>query len=367
MTDTDDPSRPPSTLERPAVNSVPKALRPPGVHRVRTRPDEWVDDAGATVIDPAVLGRLRRLVIPPAWTDVWATLDASASVQATGVDGRGRTQYRYAPEAIALATDRKFDQMLVFAAALPALRRTVVKDMAGRHHDVPGLRTVTATVVRLLDRGLLRVGNERYARDNHTYGLTTLRPNQVAVHGPTITFDFVGKEHVAHRVAVTDRAAARVVSALLATERDHESPLFSAAGEHPAHLVTSAAVNAYLHAHTGAPATAKAFRTWGATVAAVAVLAGAESSKSGPRRRKERLAAEAAAALLGDTVAVTRSSYIHPAWLDAGRSPVVVSAVTDAAIRLRTLSVKVLFPDPSVQAAVLSQLDDASAPLLTST
>ena len=197
---------------KPEVNTVSRALRPLGVHRVRTRPDEWVDDAGTTVIDPAVLGRLRGLAIPPAWTDVWATLDASASVQATGVDGRGRTQYRYAPEAIALAADRKFEQMLAFAAALPALRKNVADDLAGKHRDVRAPRTVTAAVVRLLDRGLLRVGNERYARDNHTYGLTTLRRNQVAVRGQTITFDFVGKEHVAHRVSVTDRAVARVVS-----------------------------------------------------------------------------------------------------------------------------------------------------------
>ena len=175
-----------------------------------------------------------------------------------------------------------------------------------------------------------------------------------------MTFDFVGKEHVAHRVAVTDRAAARVVTALLATNSNDDSPLFSTVGEHPTRLVTSAAVNAYLHSHTGAPATAKVFRTWGATVAAVAVLAGAESSKSGPRLPKERLAAGAAAELLGDTVAVARSSYIHPAWLDAGRSPVVASAVTDAAARLRTFSVTVLFPDPAIQAAVLSELADAS-------
>jgi DNA topoisomerase-1 len=343
------------------VRSVPRALRPAGVHRVRTRPDQWIDDAGAPVIDPSVLGRLGRLAIPPAWRDVWATLDASASVQATGVDGRGRTQYRYAPEAIALANDRKFDQMLVFAAALPALRQNVADDLAGRHHDVRAPRTVTAAVVRLLDLGLLRVGNERYARDNHTYGLTTLRRNQVAVHGPTITFDFVGKEHLAHTVVVTDRAAARVVRALLATEGDDESPLFSTSGEHPARLVTSAAVNAYLHSHTGAPATAKVFRTWGATVAAVAVLAGAEYPTSGHHVPKERLATGAAAALLGDTVAVTRSSYIHPAWVDAGRSPIVASAVTDAALRLRTLSVTVLFPDPAIQAAVLAELADAPA------
>ena len=118
------------------MNSVPRALRPLGVHRVRTRPDEWVDDAGTAVIDPAVLGRLRRLAIPPAWTEVWATLDASAPVQATGVDGRGRTQYRYAPDAIALAADLKFDHMLVFAAALPALRKAVADDLDEGHHDL---------------------------------------------------------------------------------------------------------------------------------------------------------------------------------------------------------------------------------------
>jgi DNA topoisomerase I len=313
------------------------------------------------VTSPTVLGRLRRLAIPPAWTDVWAALDASASVQATGVDGRGRTQYRYAPEAIALATDRKFEQMLLFAAALPALRRSVADDLTKGHQDVRVPRTITAAVVRLLDRGLLRVGNERYARDNHTYGLTTLRRNQVAVHGTTITFDFVGKEHVAHKLAVTDRAAARVVSALLGTEGNDESPLFSVVGERPAHRVTSAAVNAYLHSHTGAPATAKVFRTWGATVAAVAVLAGAEPSVSGVHVPKERLAAGAAAALLGDSVAVTRSSYIHPAWLDVGRSPLVASAVSDAAIRLRTLSVTALVADPAIQAAVLAALVDAHA------
>ncbi len=343
------------------MSSVPRALRPLGLHRVSARPDEWVDDAGAAVIDQAVLGRLKRLAIPPAWTDVWATLDAFAPVQATGVDRRGRTQYRYAPEAIALAADRKFEQMLAFAAALPALRKTVDDDLTAWRHDVRAPHAVTAAVVRLLDRGLLRVGNERYARDNHTYGLTTLRRNQVAVHGPTITFDFVGKEHLAHKVAVTDRAAARVVSGLLAADSNDESPLFSTAGEHSTRIVTSAAVNAYLHSHTGAPATAKVFRTWGATVAAVAVLAGAEASTSAPRLSKERLAAEAAAALLGDTVSVTRSSYIHPDWLDAGRSPAVASAVSDAATRLRTRSITVLFPDPEIQAAVLSELDAAPA------
>jgi DNA topoisomerase-1 len=342
------------------VKSVPRALRPLGVHRVSARPDEWVDNVGTEVVDPAILRRLRRLAIPPAWTEVWATLDASASVQATGIDSRGRTQYRYAPEAVALAANRKFEQMLVFAAVLPALRKSVVDDLARGRHDVLAPRTVTAAVVRLLDRGLLRVGNERYARDNHTYGLTTLRCNQVAVHGQTMIFDFVGKEHVAHKVSVTDRAVARVVSALLATKSGDESPLFATDNGHPAHLVTSAAVNAYLHSHTSSPATAKVFRTWGATVAAVAVLAGAESPKGSPRAAKERVAAGAAAELLGDTVAVTRSSYIHPAWIDAGRSPTVVSAVTDAAGRLRTHSVRVLLPDPALQAAVLSELADAT-------
>jgi DNA topoisomerase I len=349
------------TRSRSGTLPTPRTLRPAGLHRITARPATWVDDAGDSVDDPAALERLERLVIPPAWVDVWASTDANASVQATGVDQRGRTQYRYSPAARDLATDSKYTRMTLFAAALPALRLQVAHDLAAYRHDPLGPRVVTAAIVRLLERGLLRVGNDRYARDNHTYGLTTLRRNHVDTRGSNITFRFIGKEHVLHTVTVQDQATAKVVRALVSSAGDDAQPLFVVRDEHGTHHVTSAAVNAYLHAHTQAPATAKVFRTWGATVAAVAVLAGAEPPADVSGRSRERLAVAAAATLLGDTVTVTRSSYIHPAWIDAGRSALVAAAVAESSARVGTRAVANLFPDPSVQAAVLSEITDTTA------
>ncbi len=308
--------------------------------------------------DPAVLERLRRLAIPPAWLDVWASADANASVQATGIDQRGRTQYRYSPAALHLASDDKFARMTLFAAAMPALRLQVARDIARYRQDPLDARVVTATIVRLLERGLLRVGNDRYARDNHTYGLTTLRRNHVETRGSTITFHFVGKEHLAHTVTVHDQVTARVVGALVRAAGNDAQPIFAVTGESGTHHVTSAAVNAYLHAHTQAPASAKVFRTWGATVAAVAVLAGAEPPADVSAKSRERLAVGAAATLLGDTPSVTRSSYIHPAWISAGRSDLVAVAVAESSDRVGTRAVTSLFTDPGVQAAVLSGITD---------
>jgi DNA topoisomerase-1 len=339
---------------------TPRAFRPPGLHRITARPDKWVDEAGDSVDDPAVLERLRRLAIPPAWVEVWASTHADASVQATGVDVRGRTQYRYSPEARHLASDYKFARMTLFAAAIPALRIQVARDIARYRQDPLGARVVTAAIVRLLDRGLLRVGNDKYARDNHTYGLTTLHRNHVDTRGSTITFHFIGKEHLSHTVTVQDRVTAKVVGALVSAAGNDAQPIFAVADEHGTHHVTSAAVNAYLHAHTQAPASAKVFRTWGATVIAVAVLAGAEPPADVSARSRERLAVGAAATLLGDTASVTRSSYIHPAWIDVGLSDVVAAAVDESSDRLGTRHVASLFTDPGVQAAVLSGITDAA-------
>src|SRR5580704_7804865 len=334
---------------------IPRAFRPPGLHRIAARPDEWVDGAGDPVDDPAVLERLRQLAIPPAWVDVWASTDANASVQATGVDTRGRTQYRYSPAARDLASDEKFARMTMFAAAIPALRLQVERDIAHYRRDPFGAPVVTAAMVRLLDRGLLRVGSDRYARDNHTYGLTTLRRNHVETRGSTITFHFIGKEHLPQTVTVHDQATAKVVGALVSSADNDAQPLFAVTGEHGTHHVTSAAVNAYLHAHTQAPASAKVFRTWGATVAAVAVLAGAEPPADVSGRSRERLAVGAAATLLGDTASVTRSSYIHPAWINVGRSDVVAATVAESSARVGTRAVASIFTDPAVQAAILSE------------
>ena len=347
--------------ENLGLGGVARTFRPPGLHRIAARPDRWVDEAGSSVDDPAVLERLQRLAIPPAWVDVWASADAGASVQATGVDQRGRTQYRYSPAAVDLASDRKFERMTLFAAGIPALDHQVAGDIAHYRRDPLAPRVVTAAVVRLLERGLLRVGNDRYARDNHTYGLTTLRRSHVETSGPTITFHFVGKEHRPHTVEVHDRVTAKVVGALVRAAADDAQPIFTASGEQGAHHVTSAAVNAYLHAHTQSPASAKVFRTWGATVAAVAVLAGAEPPAEVSARSRERLAVGAAATLLGDTATVTRSSYIHPAWTDVGRSETVVAAVAESSARVGTTAVTSLFTDPGLQAAVLTGITNATS------
>jgi DNA topoisomerase-1 len=312
------------------------------------------------VDDPGVLERLQRLAIPPAWGEVWGSADPNASVQATGVDQRGRTQYRYSPEAQHLASDDKFARMTLFAAALPGLRLQVSRDIARFRRDPLGAEVVTAAIVRLLERGLLRVGNDRYVRDNHTYGLTTLRRNHVATRGSTMTFHFVGKEHRPHIVTVHDQTTAKVVGALVDAARDDAQPIFAVSGVHGTHHVTSAAVNAYLHAHTHAPASAKVFRTWGATVAAVAVLAGAEPPPDVSARSREGLAVGAAATLLGDTATVTRSSYIHPAWITAGHSKLMATAVAESSDRVRSRAVTSLFTDERIQAAVLSGLTDAS-------
>jgi DNA topoisomerase-1 len=319
-----------------------------------------VDDAGGLVEDPDVLERLRRLAIPPAWGDVWASTDPDAAVQATGVDQRGRTQYRYSPAAQHLASDEKFARMTLFAAALPGLRHEVGRDIAKYRQDPFGPHVVTATIVRLLERGLLRVGNDRYARDNQTYGLTTLRRNHVDTRGSTMTFHFVGKEHLPHSVTVHDQKTAKVVGALVDAASDDEQPIFAVTDDHGTHHVTSAAVNAYLHAHTQAPASAKVFRTWGATVAAVAVLAGAEAPGNVSARSREGLAIAAAATLLGDTASVTRSSYIHPAWIEAGHSDLMATAVAESSDRHGTRAVTSLFTDEGLQAAVLSGITDAS-------
>jgi DNA topoisomerase I len=344
---------------------TPRAFRPPGFHRITARPDTWLDEARASVEDRAVLARLRQLAIPPAWVEVWASADPEASVQATGVDQRGRTQYRYSPEAQHLASDHKFARMTLFAAAIPALRLQVASDIAHYRQDPLSVGVVTATIVRLLELGLLRVGNDRYARDNHTYGLTTLRRNHVQARGSTITFQFIGKEHRPHIVTVHDQMAAKVVGSLVSAAASDSQPIFAVKDDHGAHHVTSSVVNAYLHTHTQAPASAKVFRTWGATVTAVAVLAGAEAPADVSARSPERLAVGAAAKLLGDTATVTRSSYIHPAWIDAGRSDLVGAAVAEASHRARTRDVARLFTDPGLQAAVLSEITDTTSEVAT--
>jgi DNA topoisomerase-1 len=326
------------------------ALRPPGFVRADGPPREWSSTPGADAPTDADRGRLRRLAIPPAWRDVWAASSPTAPLQATGVDARGRTQYRYSAEATSTAAAVKFAEMARFATTLPALHRRVAIDLELPAADV---RPVVAALVRLLERGLLRVGDERYARDNHTYGLTTLRARQVEVEGPLIRMDFVGKEHIRHQVEVEDAPVARVVAGLLASASEADAALFSSRGTGRA--VTSATVNAYLHAHTGAAASAKVFRTWGATAIGASVLAGARPDDAGAGTLRNR-AIRAAATALGDTPAVTRASYLHPQWERAGGSLDVARAVAAAAARAGTDAAAAVSHDERLQSAILRAL-----------
>jgi DNA topoisomerase-1 len=327
----------PGTARRSAV----RLSRATGLHRVD---GGWTDDDGRAVDDAETLERLRTLVLPPAWTDVWASPDPLSRVQATGVDTRGRTQYRYSTVATATAAEDKFAHVLDFAVRLPALRARVAADLAAT--DAHPVRRVTATVVRLLDRGLFRVGNSRYARDNHTYGLTTLVREQVSVQGGVLTFTFTGKEHRPWRTEIEDPEAAAVVEELL---RGPGASAVFTAGAH--HEITSTVVNAYIHGAVDAGASAKTFRTWGGTAAAAAIVGGATAAFAPQSRRADLAPLDVAAHLLGNTRAVARDSYVHPLALEAGGSPAVRAAIAAATRTTRSSDVRVVLgADPAVEA-----------------
>jgi DNA topoisomerase-1 len=342
-------------------------VRPHGLHRSAVRPEQWVLSDGVVVADAAVLDRLRRLAIPPAWSHVWASADPEAAVQATGVDASGRTQYRYSQLAQQRAQRDKYFRMLEFASALPRLR-VVVDDHLTRSRTAStdtALRRGTAAAVRLLDRGLFRVGNERYARENDTYGLTTLRRGQVVVDGSRMVFDFVGKEHISHHLVVEDVPAADALTDLMEAEAEPTGRIFAVPDPPRWRHIDSATLNSYLHAHGGGAVTAKVFRTWGATVVACAVIAGAVPPAAKRAHRDRSLSAfDAAAKLLGNTPALARASYVHPAALVAGRAPAVMNAFQQAAERAATADVETVFHDTELQAAVLRTLrsicDDAA-------
>jgi DNA topoisomerase-1 len=318
------------------------------------------------VTDASALARLAALSLPPAWRDVWASPDPAARVQATGVDARGRTQYRYSTEAEQRASDHKFSELLLFGAALPELRTRVEQHLAAGADDATqAVRRATAAAVRLIDRGLFRVGTDRYARDNHTYGLTTLTPEHVRVSGAAIEFAFIGKEHRPWHVVVDDEAVARVLERLIADAPRPDAPLFSVEAGGGLYVVGSAAVNAYIHGATTAPATAKTFRTWGGTAAAAAVTAGAVPPGAVPpggtrSARADLRAYDAAAELLGNTREVARRSYVHPSAIEAGRAAAVVAAV-EALAAAGSADLRTALGDDALVAAVVTELERLTA------
>ena len=208
--------------------SATRLCRAPGLHRSAGPALRWTDDDARPVEDEPTLLRLSALRIPPAWREVWAATDPASRIQATGVDARGRTQYRYSTFAEQEAAERKFADLLVFGGAIPTLRTQVdwhLKHLTGDRAEQRVKRAVAAAV-RLIDRGLFRVGSDRYARDNHTYGLTTLTSRHVHVSGTEIEFTFIGKEHRPWHLVIDDPYVAEIIARLVDEQLHADAPLF---------------------------------------------------------------------------------------------------------------------------------------------
>jgi DNA topoisomerase-1 len=281
----------------------------PGIRRLkRGRAFTYRGPDGRTVTDAKVLARIRKLAIPPAYADVWICPSPHGHIQATGRDARGRKQYRYHPRWREVRDSTKFDHMLEFAAALPAIRERVAADMGLR--GLPREK-VLATVVSLLENTLIRVGNSDYAKSNKSYGLTTLRDQHVDVNGERLRFEFKGKSGKTWRLQVKDRRIAKTVRACQELPGQHLFQYIDEAGgrQH----VTSADVNAYLKEISGREITAKDFRTWAGTVLAAMALSEFEKFDSeAAAKRNVKAAIETVAARLGNTPTICRKCYVHP-------------------------------------------------------
>ncbi len=287
----------------------------PGYRRVK-RGDSvhYLDTDGKRIRDEAVLARIRKLAIPPAYDQVWICAQANGHLQATGRDARGRKQYRYHPLWQQQRGDDKFESMRAFGAALPVIRRCVLRDLEGHDGRRPTRTLVLATLVRLLDTTFIRIGNEEYARGNGSYGLTTLRTRHAGVREGELRLSFKGKSGVRHEVTLSDRRVAAVVRRCKSLPGQE---LFQYVDEDGGlHKVTSADVNDYLGEVAGTRVTAKDFRTWHGSVMALEFTRAACSGERLPGAAKQVIAQ--VAARLRNTVAVCRKSYIHPKVLELG-------------------------------------------------
>jgi DNA topoisomerase-1 len=286
----------------------------PGIRRVRAgRGFSYLDARGRRVTDGPTLARIRSLAIPPAWTSVWICPSARGHLQATGRDARGRKQYRYHPRWAETRDETKYGRMLRFGELLPQIRRAVDEHMA-----VPGLprEKVLATVVKLMDRKFLRIGNEEYERDNQSFGVTTLRDRHVDISGSRLRFRFKGKSGKEHIVEMTDRRIAAIV------KRCRDIPgyrLFQYVGDDGRrHSIGSQDVNRYLREVTGQPFTAKDFRTWAGSVLAARELASMGEFESKTEATRNIVGAiKNVAEELGNTPAVCRKCYVHPEVVEA--------------------------------------------------
>ncbi|CAA2137187.1 MULTISPECIES: DNA topoisomerase IB [Methylobacterium] len=299
----------------------------PGLTRRRSGTGfSYRDAKGKAVRDPKILQRIRSLAIPPAYTDVWICPRANGHIQATGRDAKGRKQYRYHPDFRQARDSTKFEHIMAFADALPAIRARVDEDMGRR-----GLcrEKVLATIVHLLEATLIRVGNDDYARTNKSYGLTTLRDPHVTVAGAELTFRFKGKSGKMWNLSVKDRRVARIVKSCQDLPGQELFQYIDDAGQ--TRDVTSADVNAYLREITGQEITAKDFRTWAGTVLAALALQEFEAFDTEAKAKKNlRAAIESVASRLGNTPTICRKCYIHPEILDGYLEGALLLQVAEA-------------------------------------
>lgn len=286
----------------------------PGIGRKRVgKHFSYTGLDGKPIRNEAELKRICSLGIPPAWTNVWICPNPRGHIQATGRDARKRKQYRYHPKWREIRDETKFDRMIAFGKALPVVRDRVQHDL--KHTGLPREKAL-ATVVRLLDTTSIRIGNEEYARENNSFGLTTMRDDHVEVEGTKVEFHFRGKSGKEHTIDVKDRQLARIIKKLQDLP-GHE--LFQYYDEHgKLHVIESDDVNAYLQQITEQEFTAKDFRTWAGTVTATCALEDIGLSETQTQAKKNVVRAiEAASQHLGNTPAICRKSYIHPEIIDA--------------------------------------------------
>jgi DNA topoisomerase-1 len=300
--------------------------RPGYTRRANDGEFDYLDTQGKQIRDEQRLLRIKRLAIPPAWNDVWICPSANGHIQATGRDARRRKQYRYHERWRETRDENKFGRLADFARALPKIRRRVARDM--RLPRLPR-KKVLATVVRLLERTFIRVGNEEYARENKSFGLTTMKNRHVTVKGARLRFRFRGKSRRQHEVDVTDRRIAKIVAKCQDLRGQDLFQYVNDDGE--VRDVTSQDVNDYLREITNEDFTAKDFRTWAGTLLAALALNAQESFETKKQAKANIKAAICAVAeLLGNTPAICRKCYVHPAIIEAYLSGTQIAGLGQA-------------------------------------
>ncbi|MEN3274882.1 MAG: topoisomerase [Massilia sp.] len=353
------PSDPPTAAKAAGLRYVLDDR--PGIRREREGEGfRYYSPKGEPVDDEATLKRIKSLVIPPAWTEVWICPQANGHLQATGRDARGRKQYRYHPKWRSVRDEAKYERMINFGQALPLIRAEVDRAL-----KLPGLprEKVLATIVYLLEATMMRVGNEEYARTNKSFGLTTLRNRHVKVDGSDVEFRFRGKSGVYHKIRVHDRRLARIIRNTRDLPGQELFQYIDEDGE--THNVDSSDVNDYLRSITGEDYTAKDFRTWSGTVLAALALQEFEKFDSETQAKKNVVRAiESVAAKLGNTPSVCRKCYVHPAVLEAYMDGAVIEALRERTEQQLTEELHALQPEEAAVLAMLQQrlAHDAEAP-----